>query len=131
MMSFFRFLFCELLLGAGLVLSGPAARAQALPMPPHSYDFLTITVIQSPYKNECRLLLTPAFQGKTELKLEEEYDLSSDKYRARAQSNTLLLNQLLSDLSAAGWQLADTHAAQQGPATSATVMRYLLRKAKD
>jgi hypothetical protein len=131
MMSFFRFLFCGLLLGAGLVLSSPAACAQALPMPPRSYDFLTITVIQSPYKNECRLLLTPAFQGKTELKLEEEYDLSSDKYRAHAQSNTLLLNQLLSDLSAAGWQLADTHAVQQGPATSATVMRYLLRKAKD
>ncbi len=131
MVSLFRFLCCGLLLGAGLVLGGPAARAQALPVPPRGHDFLTLTVIQSPYKNDCRLLLTPAFQGKTELKLEEEYDLASDKYRAHAQSNALLLNQLLSDLSVAGWQLADTHAAQQGPATSATVTRYLLRKAKE
>jgi len=131
MVSLFRFLCCGLLLGAGLVLSGPAARAQSLPVPSRGYDFLALTVVQSPYKNDCRLLLTPAFQGKTELKLEEEYDLASDKYRAHAQSNALLLNQLLSDLSAAGWQLADTHAAQQGPATSATVTRYLLRKAKE
>ncbi|HET9504376.1 MAG TPA: hypothetical protein VFO93_12610 [Hymenobacter sp.] len=131
MVSSFRFLCCGLLLGAGLVLGGPAAHAQALPVPQRGYDFLTLTVIQSPYKNDCRLLLTPAFQGKTELKLEEEYDLASDKYRAHAQSNALLLNQLLTDLSAAGWQLAETHAAQQGPATSATVTRYLLRKAKE
>ena len=131
MISLFRFLICGLLLSAGLVLSGPAARAQALPVPARGYDFLTLTVIQSPYKNDCRLLLTPAFQGKIELKLEEENDLSSDKYRAHAQNNAVLLNQLLSELSVAGWQLADTHAAQQGPATSATVTRYLLRKAKD
>jgi hypothetical protein len=131
MISLFRFLFWGLLLGTGLGLSGPVARAQTLPVPPRGYDFLTLTVIQSPYKNDCRLLLTPAFQGKTELKLEEEYDLASDRYRAHAQSNALLLNQLLSDLSAAGWQLADTHAAQQGPPTSATVTRYLLRKAKE
>lgn len=130
MVSLFRFLFCGLL-SAGLVLSGSPAGAQALPVPSRGYDFITLTVIQSPYKNDCRLLLTPAFQGKTELKLEEEYDLSSDKYRAHAQSNALLLNHLLSDMSVAGWQLADTHAAQQGPATSATVTRYLLRKAKE
>jgi hypothetical protein len=123
-----RFLFCWLLLSAGLVLRGPLAFAQASQ---RSYGFLTITVIQSPYKNDCRLLLTPAFQGKTEIKLEEEYNLSADKYRANAQSNALLLNQLLSDLSAAGWELAETHAAQQGPVTSATVTRYLLRKAKN
>ena len=131
MLSLSRFLYCWLLLSTGLILSGPAAFAQMSPVASRSYDFLTITVIQSPYKNDCRLLLTPAFQGKTEIKLEEEHTLSADKYRANAQSNALLLNQLLSDLSAAGWELADTHAAQQGPAPSATVTRYLLRKAKN
>lgn len=131
MISLPRFLLYWLLVGAGLVLGGPAALAQSRPVSQHSYDFLTITVIQSPYKTDCRLLLTPAFQGKTELKLEEEYTLSSDKYRANAQSNALLLNQLLSDTSTAGWELVETHAAQQGPAPSATVTRYLLRKAKN
>ena len=128
MLSLSRFLCCWLLLSAGLVLSGPAAFAQTSQ---RGYGFLTITVIQSPYKNDCRLLLTPAFQGKAEIKLEEEYTLSADKYRANAQSNTLLLNQLLSDLSTAGWELAETHAAQQGPAPSATVTRYIFRKAKN
>lgn len=127
MRSLSRFLFCWLLLGAGFVLSGPAAFAQASPASQRGYDFLTITVIQSPYKNDCRLLLTPAFQGKTEIKLEEEYTLAADKYRANTQSNTLMLNQLLSDLSGAGWELAETHVTQQA---GAAVTRYLLRKAK-
>jgi len=131
MLSLSRFLCCWLLFSASFVFNGPAAFAQASPAPQRGYNFLTITVIQSPYKNDCRLLLTPAFQGKAEIKLEEEYTLSADKYRANVQSNTLLLNQLLSDLSTAGWELAETHAAQQGPAPSATVTRYLFRKAKN
>jgi hypothetical protein len=131
MLSLSRFLCCWLLLSVGLMFNGPATFAQTSPASQRGYDFLTITVIQSPYKNDCRLLLTPAFQGKAEIKLEEEYTLSADKYRANAQSNALLLNQLLSDLSTAGWELAETHAAQQGPAPSATITRYLLRKAKN
>jgi hypothetical protein len=96
----------------------------------HSYDFLTITIIKAAYKTDCRMLLTPAFQGKMDLKLEEEYTLTADKYRKNLHRNSLLLNQTLSDLSVAGWELAETHAAQEGPPPTAIVTRYLLRKAK-
>jgi hypothetical protein len=96
----------------------------------HSYDFLTITIIKAAYKTDWRMLLTPAFQGKMDLKLEEEYTLTADKYRKNLHRNSLLLNQTLSDLSVAGWELAETHAAQEGPPPTAIVTRYLLRKAK-
>jgi hypothetical protein len=122
----------SLLLVAGLS-TGAAAAQSALLAPPatrQAYDFTTITVIESPYKNDCRMLLSPAFQGKTEVKLEEVYNLASDRYREHLQSNTLLLTQTLGDLSAAGWELLEVHAATVGPAPSATVTRYLLRKAK-
>ena len=100
-----------------------------------AYDFMTIAVIKSPYKNDCYLLLTPAFQGRAEVKLEEEYNLASDRYRANLQHNITLLNQTLSDLSAAGWDLVDVHATEVGAEPSGmqpktTITRYLLRKAK-
>jgi hypothetical protein len=126
-----RFLFCQLVLGLGLALGACSAAAQAPATAPRGYDFRTITLVKSPYRNDCRLLLTPAFEGKTELKLEEEYTLSSDKYREHLQANTALLNQLLSDLSVAGWELVETHALLEGPPPAAAVTRYLLRKAKN
>ncbi|MVN76285.1 hypothetical protein GO988_08105 [Hymenobacter sp. HMF4947] len=122
--------FRRLLLSAGLLLGTQAAFAQASAALPHGYDFLTITIVKSPYKADCRMLLTPAFQGKTEVKLEEEFTLAADKYRENLHRNTLLLNQTLSDLSVAGWELVETHAAPEGPPPVATVTRYLLRKAK-
>jgi hypothetical protein len=126
-----RFLFSRLLLSASLALGTYSAAAQVPSGAPRGYDFRTITIIKSPYRNDCRLLLTPAFEGKTELKLEEEYTLSSDKYREHLQANTALLNQLLSDLSVAGWELVETHAVQEGPPPAAAVTRYLFRKAKN
>jgi hypothetical protein len=136
MLALFRFpLLASALLGAGLLLGSPVARAQtAAPagaVATRGYDFLTVTVIKAPYRTECRLLLTPAFQGKSEVTLEEEYTLTRDKYREALQRNTLLLNQTLSDLTVAGWELTETHAAQEGPPPSATVTRYLFRKAKN
>lgn len=110
-----------------------AAQSALLPAPiaGQTYDFATVTVVESPYKNDYRLLLSPAFQGKTEVKLEEEYNLSSDRYREHLQSNTAIINQTLSDLSAAGWELLQVAASTVGPpAATATVTRYLLRKAK-
>jgi hypothetical protein len=114
--------------------AGVAAAQAALLSPPiagQAYDFATITVVESPYKNDYRLLLSPAFQGKTEVKLEEEYNLSSDRYREHLQSNTAVINQTLSDLSTAGWELLQVSATTVGPPpAAATVTRYLLRKAK-
>lgn len=124
--SFLRWL----ALSAGLVLGTQAAFAQASPAGAHGYDFLTITIVKSPYKSDCRMLLTPAFQGKSEVKLEEEYTLANDRYRENLHRNTLLLNQTLSDLSVAGWELVETHAALEGAPPAPAVTRYLLRKAK-
>jgi hypothetical protein len=126
----FRFaLFCGLLLPT-LLVSGPAALAQIPAATARSYEFLTVTVIESPYSRDSRLLLSPAFQGITEVALEETYNLASDKYREHLQRNTVRLNQMLSDLSSAGWELIDVHGSVVGPAPSAAVTRYLLRKAK-
>jgi hypothetical protein len=128
-----RFSFRSWCLGALFLLVSLGASAQA-GRPIH--DFMTISVIKSPYKNDCYLLLTPAFQGKSEIKLEEEYNLASDRYRSNLQRNILLLNVTLGELSAAGWDLVDVHSTEVGaePAglqPTATITRYLLRKAKN
>jgi hypothetical protein len=120
-------------LGALLLLTSLGAAAQASPSV--AYEFLTISIVKSPYKNDCYLLLTPAFQGKTEIKLEEEYNLASDRYRANLQRNITLLNNTLSELSAAGWDLVNVHSTEVGAEPpglqpTATLTRYLLRKAK-
>ena len=119
-------------LGALLFLVSLGASAQT---GRPTYDFMTISVIKSPYKNDCYLLLTPAFQGKAEIKLEEEYNLASDRYRANLQRNITLLNQTLGELSTAGWDLVDVHSTEVGAEPvglhpTATITRYLLRKAK-
>ena len=120
-------------LGALLLLASLGAAAQV--SPPITYEFLTISIVKSPYKNDCYLLLTPAFQGKTEIKLEEEYNLASDRYRANLQRNITLLNNTLGELSAAGWDLVNVHSTEVGAEPpglqpTATLTRYLLRKAK-
>jgi len=120
-------------LGALLLLVSLSASAQTSRP---TYDFMTISVIKSPYRNDCYLLLTPAFQGKSEIKLEEEYNLASDRYRANLQRNITLLNNTLGELSAAGWDLVNVHSTEVGAEPpglhpTATITRYLLRKAKN
>jgi len=126
-------LFRNWYLGALLLFVSLGASAQTGRV---TYDFMTISVIKSPYKNDCYLLLTPAFQGKSEIKLEEEYNLASDRYRANLQHNIELLNGTLGELSAAGWDLVDVHSTEVGAEPpglqpTATITRYLLRKAKN
>ena len=100
MLYFFR----SWCLGALLLLASLGAAAQA--SRPVAYEFMTISIVKSPYKNDCYMLLTPAFQGKAEIKLDEEYNLASDRYRANLQRNTVLLTTTLGELSAAGWELS-------------------------
>ena len=126
-------LFRNWYLGALLLFVSLGAAAQTGRV---TYDFMTISVIKSPYKNDCYLLLTPAFQGKSEIKLDEEYNLASDRYRANLQHNIELLNGTLGELSAAGWDLVDVHSTEVGAEPpglqpTATITRYLLRKAKN
>ena len=126
-------LFRNWYLGALLLFVSLGASAQTGRV---TYDFMTVSVIKSPYKNDCYLLLTPAFQGKSEIKLAEEYNLASDRYRANLQHNIELLNGILGELSAAGWDLVDVHSTEVGAEPpglqpTATITRYLLRKAKN
>ncbi len=123
----------SLCLGALLLLASLSAVAQA--GRPVAYEFMTVSIVKSPYKNDCYMLLTPAFQGKAEVKLDEEYNLASDRYRANLQLNTALLNTTLGELSAAGWELVNVQATEIGAEPpglqpTATLTRYLLRKAK-
>jgi hypothetical protein len=125
-------LFCRWYLGTLLLLISLSAAAQTDRV---TYEFMTVSVIKSPYQTDCYLLLTPAFQGKTQIKLEEEYNLASDRYRTNLQHNITLLNETLGELSAAGWDLVDVHATEVGAEPpglhpTATITRYLLHKAK-
>lgn len=95
---------------------------------PVVYEFMTLTLVESPYAVDTRLLLTPAFKGQTEFKLEEVYNLSANKYREHLQHNTQLVNQYLSELSEAGWELFNVQASTVGSTAAASVTRYLLRK---
>lgn len=119
----------RLVLSAFLLLSTSAAFAQAMPPAPHGYDFLTVTTIESISNKFAKILIMPSFQGKSAIDLEEYSGLGIEKYLDKIQRNTQLINQQLSDLTVAGWELVETHVAPlSAPALSAT--RYLFRKAK-
>ncbi|RYY14302.1 MAG: hypothetical protein EOO36_14505 [Cytophagaceae bacterium] len=74
-------------------------------------------------------MLTPAFQGKSEVALEEYSGLGAEKLFDKIQRNAQLINQQLSALTVAGWELTETHAAPFAAAAPAAT-RYLFRKAK-
>ena len=119
-----------LLLSAGLQLSSPVARAQAaipagIPAV-RGYDFLTVTTSEGP-KAYSFILFSPAFQGKTEIPLEGINTLSGDKYRERINQNTQLINEQLSALTVAGWELVQVYPAT----TLANARCSLFRKAKN
>ena len=116
---------CRLALSASLLLATPAVFAQVVP--PHGYDFLTLTSMESSAKSAAKILLTPAFQGKSEIQLEDFGGFSIEKNLAKLQHNTELVNQQLSNLTAAGWELVQAY-----PVTSTNLLttRYLFRKAR-
>lgn len=121
------------LFGAGLALSTPAARAQttgpASVVAAHGYDFLTVTSMESGAKSLAKILIVPAFQGKSEIQLEDFGGFSTEKNLAKLQHNTELIHQQLSDLTVAGWELVQTYPFLSSPSLVTT--RYLFRKAKN
>lgn len=126
-------LLCYLLF-TGLLLPLRPAWAQVAPPASavlHGYDFLTVTEFEGYTKNRARILITPAFQGKTEVQLDDlnGSSLSVNKDLEVIQRNTLVLNQQLSELTAAGWELVDVHVVTTLSTTNNTT-RYLFRKAK-
>lgn len=122
------------LLAIGLLLHLQPVWAQLAPPPssaPHGYDFLTVTEFEGLTKNKAKLLITPAFQGKTEVQLEDlnGSNFSVNKDLETVQRNTQVLNQQLSELTVAGWELVDVSVISI-LATGSHTTRYLFRKPK-
>ena len=114
------------LLAGGLLLLSPASlRAQAAP---HGYDFLTITAIESNAKKFSKLLYSPAFGTKTEVQLEALSSFSNATNLDDARRNAETINQSLSELTVAGWELLEVHVVPLGTAQPVATTRYLLRK---
>lgn len=111
-----------------LLAVGPLL-APAQSTPAKGYDFLTVTAIESSTKSLARLIITPAFQGKTEVQLEAPGGLSFDKNLAKIARNTELVNRQLTDLTAAGWELVQAYPFTYSPDFPTT--RYLFRKARN
>ena len=130
MFRLFRFpALSSVLLSAGLLLSSPVAHAQtaisiATPAP-HGYDFLTVTTSEGT-KAASFILFSPAFQGKTEVQLEPNNVLGIEKYKERISQNAQLINEQLSALTVAGWELVQVYT----PTSPANGRCYLFRKAK-
>jgi hypothetical protein len=121
--SLFRCLLAAIL----VVLGTAAASAQAGPAAPHGYDFLTLTSLESTSKAASKIYLAPAFQGKSEVQLEDFNAFGFDKNREKLQTNMQLVNQQLSELTVAGWELVQVYPL---PSQTVIITRYLLRKAK-
>lgn len=119
-----------ILLSAGLLLTSPVAHAQsAAPtgaVAAHGYDFMTVTAIEGT-KAFSVILFSPAFQGKAEMPLEYGGLLGAEKYKELILRNTQLINEQLSALTVAGWELVQLYV----PTSPANARCYLFRKAKN
>jgi hypothetical protein len=139
MFGFFRFpALSGLLLSASLLLSSPVAHAQttvpAGAVAAHGYDFLTVTTTEGLNKKLAQLIFTPAFQNQTIVPLLPGNILASSSEEAeRLSHNTLIINNQLSNLTVAGWELVQVYSVSpiSGAGYNPPVTRYLFRKAKN
>lgn len=120
---------------AGSFLLGAATRAQAQlalsATAPHGYDFLTVTTVESYRQSEAKMLLTPPFEGKSEVPLANgDLDRLTHNDVEKIGHNTLLINQQLSALTVAGWELVQVVPVAPGnsPGPTPPITRYLFRK---
>lgn len=124
--AFLRALLCSF----GLLLSFATLPCWAQ-VAPHGYDFLTVTTLEGNTKLTTKLLYSPAFQGTQEIQLE---DLNASAFGRSGnpqiiQRNTVLVNQKLSELSSAGWELVSVTAVNDGLIPGVKTC-YLFRKAR-
>jgi hypothetical protein len=116
------------LLSASL-LHSPVACAQVIApaaSATHGYDFLTVSTAEGA-KGLSYILFSPAFQGKTDIPLETINVIGNEKYKERIRQNEQVVNEQLSALTVAGWELVSVY-------TTATLTNgrcYLFRKAKN
>jgi hypothetical protein len=113
---------CLVGLWIGLV---PGARAQT--GPPRTYEFLTMTTFESQAKVLSHIYMTPAFQGKSDIQLEDFGGISASKNMDKLQRNTTVINQQLEAITAAGWELTFVYTITE---TGTIGTRYLFKKAK-
>ncbi|RZK16227.1 MAG: hypothetical protein EOO56_20415 [Hymenobacter sp.] len=120
----------SIVLSTGLLLGSPAARAQlAVPTSTpaaRGYDFLTVTTVEG-NKAQSYLLFSTPFQGKTEVPLTSIMLMGAEKYKEAIIQNTQLINEQLTALTVAGWELAQVYVV----ATPINGRAYLFRKAKN
>jgi hypothetical protein len=107
------------LLASVLLLNRPAL-AQTTPI---TYEFLTLAARESSVGTLSQITFAPAFQGKTQLQLEET-PASFAKSVPAHQRNLVMVNQQLEALTAAGWELV------QAFSTDSQGREYLFRRRK-
>ncbi|TDN36676.1 hypothetical protein A8B98_08320 [Hymenobacter sp. UV11] len=117
----------------GLLLalgSRPAAAQLLAPSLARSYDFLTVTMVESTAKSLSKLLIAPAFNGRTEIQLDAVAAFSPGSRLDQLRRNNEVLTQSLGELSSAGWELIQVAPATLPTDKDVSVTRYLFRKAK-
>lgn len=119
-----------LLAGLLLALGRPAAAQLLAPGQAKAYDFLTVTMVESTAKSLSKLLIAPAFNGRTEIQLDAVAAFSPSTRLDQLRRNNEVLTQSLGELSAAGWELIQVSPATLATDKDVSVTRYLLRKAK-
>ncbi len=88
-------------------------------------------MVEAPTKNMAKLLIAPAFNGRTEVQLEPAGGFSAATILERVRHNNEVLAQSLGELSGAGWELIQVSPAPLVVDKTVTATRYLLRKAKN
>ena len=107
---------------------GRAQTAAAASQTTLTYDFLTVTTSESSAKAAAKIIIAPPFQGKSDVQLEEFGGIYNAKNREKLQRNVGLINQQLTELTAAGWELFQVYPLNYPPDLPTT--RYLFRKAR-
>jgi len=126
------------LLSTGLLLSSPVTHAQtAVPagaVAIHGYDFMTVTTTEGLNKKLAQLIFTPTFQNQTLVPLlPGGIFANSAEETERLSKNTLIINNQLSNITVAGWELVQVYSVSpiSGAGYNPPVTRYLFRKAKN
>jgi len=129
MRTLLRFSILSSALLSASLLHSPLACAQVVvpaATATHGYDFLTMTAAEGA-KGLSFILFAPAFQGKTDIPLEAINVVGTEKYKERIRQNGQLINEQLSALTLAGWELVSIYTT----ATLTNSRCYLFRKAKN
>lgn len=112
-----------------LLASHPAqAQLLAPSAAARSYEFLHVTVTEATTDSQAKLLLSPAFNGRTEMQLEGLNAFLPAKRLELLRHNEEVVSQCLGELSAAGWELLQVYSVPLVVDKDVATTRYLFRK---